>query len=947
MVSFKKLVFRIFLLYYASGVSNLWSQVTLKGRVIDAQDKQPVIGAAVVVKGTNKGITTDLEGRFTIQVSKIPTVLQISSLGYKKSEFEVKSAEQKIEITLKPDNVFLESIDIEDSRITQRQQEQPLTVESMDLIAIKETPAVNFYEGLANMKGVDMMSASLGFKVINARGFNSTSPVRSLQLIDGVDNQSPGLNFSLGNFLGASELDVKRVDLIQGASSAYFGPNAFNGVIQMETKSPFEYPGLSALVKVGERSLLEGGLRYAQKFKNREGRDVVAYKINAYYLRARDWEATNYSPSTDSKTGPNNPSGYDAVNRYGDEYLGFGKNDFISDLSEFKNYPGLGIIYRDGYREIDLMDYEVENIKSNAALHAMLTPKVEFIAASAFSFGSTVYQGENRYRLKDVLFFQNRLEIRQRERWFFRVYATNEDAGKSYDVVNTALVLQRNSKSDRQWYNNYSNYYQINFALNSNSPVWQLPGFPSQSFAGDPAFMDSALKVLAMYPDSLWKWHQEARAFANDNSPFLQGGGLGVYPYFPAGSYEFDTAFAGITSRPLGANGARFFDRSALYHAHGEYRQPIGAIVELTLGGNFRFFVPNSRGTIFSDTAGKRIYNYEGGIYAGTDIKLGKLKLSAVSRLDKNINFPLLWSPAISAVYTPRKEHTFRLSFSSALRNPTLADQYLYYNVGRAILIGNLTGYNNLVTPESFLNYFHRLNIDTLEYINIKPVRPEQVWTPELGYRGTLFKRLYIDLSAYYSIYKYFIGYKIGVDAQFVPGNPFPVKTQVYRAAANSEDVVHTRGISIQVNYYFKKYYSLNGNYTYNELDRRGSTDPLIPAFNTPRHKFNIGVSGRDIKMNLGKLKINNWGFNINYKWTEGFRFEGSPQFTGAIPSYGLVDAQINYTYPKAYTTLKIGATNLLNNRIYQVYGGPLIGRLAYIQLQFDINDFKKFHSKN
>ena len=80
-----------------------------------------------------------------------------------------------------------------------------------NLISIKETPSYSFYEGLGSLKGVDLTSASLAFKVINTRGFNSTSPVRSLQIIDGVDNQAPGLNFSLGNFLGASELELARL----------------------------------------------------------------------------------------------------------------------------------------------------------------------------------------------------------------------------------------------------------------------------------------------------------------------------------------------------------------------------------------------------------------------------------------------------------------------------------------------------------------------------------------------------------------------------------------------------------------------------------------------------------------------------------------------------------------------------------------------------------------
>ena len=103
-------------------------------------------------------------------------------------------------------------------------------------------------------------------------------------------------------------------------------------------------------------------------------------------------------------------------------------------------------------------------------------------------------------------------------------------------------------------------------------------------------------------------------------------------------------------------------------------------------------------------------------------------------------------------------------------------------------------------------------------------------------------------------------------------------------------------------------------------------------AFNTPKHKFNISISGRDI--DLGFIK--NVGFNFNYKWIQGFIFEGSPQFTGGIPTYDLLDGQINYSIPKINTTLKIGGSNLLNKKQFQVYGGPKVGRMAYIQLVYD-----------
>ncbi|HNG06394.1 MAG TPA: TonB-dependent receptor, partial [Saprospiraceae bacterium] len=106
--------------------------------------------------------------------------------------------------------------------------------------------------------------------------------------------------------------------------------------------------------------------------------------------------------------------------------------------------------------------------------------------------------------------------------------------------------------------------------------------------------------------------------------------------------------------------------------------------------------------------------------------------------------------------------------------------------------------------------------------------------------------------------------------------------------------------------------------------------------YNTPEHKFNIGVTARDMSLKLGSLRINDLGFAVNYKWVQGFTFEGSPQFTGFIPSYGLVDVQINHKIQKINTSFKLGASNLLNNLHYETYGGPLIGRLAYFSILYD-----------
>ncbi|MFN6082943.1 MAG: carboxypeptidase-like regulatory domain-containing protein, partial [Bacteroidota bacterium] len=419
--------------------------ITIKGKIRDKKTNEPLIGVAVNVKGTTNGATTDFDGEFTLRTSQpLPLILLVRYVGYENQEINVGSNAKPIDIKLAENTKILKDVEIRDTRITEKQKQQPLSVETMDAIAIKETPAANFYEGLAHLKGVDLTSASIGFKIINTRGFNSTSPVRSLQLIDGVDNQAPGLNFSLGNFLGASELDLQRVDLVVGASSAYYGPNAFNGVINMQTKSPFLFPGLSAQVKVGERNLLETSVRWAQVFKNKKGEDKFAYKFNAFMMRARDWEARNYDPTIQSPTDQTNPGGYDAVNRYGDEYT-----DRILYTPPV-NLPSIGRGYylRDGYNEEDLVDYNTRNLLLSGALHYKFYKDHEIVYTSHYATGTTIYQGDNRFSLRDIKFYQNKLEVRKEGKYFIRAYATQEDAGKSFDAYSTAIILQNIAKSN-------------------------------------------------------------------------------------------------------------------------------------------------------------------------------------------------------------------------------------------------------------------------------------------------------------------------------------------------------------------------------------------------------------------------------------------------------------------------------------------------------------------
>ena len=922
MIPFKKILFTSILLFSIINLS--YSQTTLKGVVLDQNSGEALIGANVLIKGTTVGTVTDWDGTFElITNADIPVDLSFSYIGYVTQDMTITDATQEISMSLAEESITIAAVEVRGQRISDKQKESALTVEALDLIAIKETPSASFYEGLGSLKGVDLTTASLGFTIINTRGFNSTSPVRSLQIIDGVDNQSPGLNFSLGNFLGAPELDVLKVELIQGASSAFFGPNAFNGVIDIRTKDPFFQKGLAASLKYGERNLFETAVRYADVIKNKDGQDKFAYKLNLAFMRANDWEAENYDPVYETTQSVDNPGGYDAVNVYGDE-------DFINGSGVFGiiDRPGLGNVHRTGYQERDLVDYNTKNLKANLGLYYKI--KEDLVLSTGFNFGSgtTVYQGDNRFSLKNILFGQAKIELKKPNDFFVRAYMTTEDAGDSYDAYFTALRLQDHQGAMREWSNSYANYWTSQV----NPRVKAMEGYPDD-FPPDIGAIQNFLLTIS---DSLNAWHDEARTFTDDGNFFTLN-----RSYLAAGTTEFDSAFAAITSAYPSddANpGTRLYDKSDLYHVHGE-KQIDFDFSKITVGANGRLYTPDTRGTIFIDTSGRQISNWEFGIYGGIEQRVleDKMKINATVRFDKNQNFKPVVSPAASIVYTPNQNNLLRFTFSSAVRNPTLADQYLNYNVGRATLRGNIAGFNEVYSPENFIDFLVSRDPAVLDPFDEDAIQPEKVRTGEIGYRGSIFDRVWLDAGAYFSSYRDFIGYKIVVDE--VEYNPFTnllTNSKVLRIASNAENTVTTQGVSIGLNYYFPKYLVLAGNYSWNKLNKKGTDDPIIPAYNTPEHKYNLSFSGRDIPVRIGSKVHRNLGFSINYKWIEGFLFEGSPQFTGLIPTYDLLDAQVNWKFRKAHTTLKVGASNVLNKKQFQTYGGPRVGRLAYVSLVYD-----------
>ena len=162
----------LFFFYAAS------AQVTIRGKVVDGETGESLFSAAVLEKGTANGINCDYDGNFRLVVNALPVTLVIQYIGYGQQEVNVNDASKIISVKMKSEVIESDVVEIVGERISEKQKQSPLTVESMDLMAIRECPTGNFYEDLGALKGVDLTTASLGFRVINTRGFNSTSPVQ-------------------------------------------------------------------------------------------------------------------------------------------------------------------------------------------------------------------------------------------------------------------------------------------------------------------------------------------------------------------------------------------------------------------------------------------------------------------------------------------------------------------------------------------------------------------------------------------------------------------------------------------------------------------------------------------------------------------------------------------------------------------------------------------------
>ena len=904
------------------GFSISFAQTTVKGSVTD-DSGQPLPGANVVVVGTSQGAVTDFEGTFSINLSTQPPFeLQVSSVGFETQTIAVTDVSQPLSVVMTEGN-SLDEVVVSASRTPERVFESPVTVERFGIADVKNTASSDFYDGLENLKGVDINTNSLTFKSINTRGFATFANTRFMQLVDGMDNSAPALNFPLGNLLGMIETDVQSVEILPGASSALYGANAFNGILFMTSKSAFDHQGISSYIKrgitsqeaAGDNTYVDLGVRVAHAFS-----DKFAAKINFGYLEGTDWAGDNrtdkfYRGLTRADYD------YDGVNVYGDEVA--------TNIRAASG--GLGIVpnvlvSRTGYAENELTDHNALSLKTDWGFYFRpFADDLELSYVGKFGTGNTLYQGLNRYAITNFGMQQHKLELKN-DNFFLRGYVTSDDAGDSYDMVFTGININRAWKSDAQWFGDYIN-----------------------TFVG--ASLNGATEPQA---------HAAARAVAETGR-------------FVPGSPEFIQAFNNSVTNPDLTVGSKFQDTSKYYHADGNYNfKDKISFAEIQVGGSYRLYSLNSSGTIYTDYDGSIDYS-EFGLYTQMQKKMmdDRLKITASVRYDKSEYFDGFLSPRLGMNLTLGQQgnHNVRASVQTGFRNPTTQDLFIGLDAGRVILVGgspaNLDRYSRVYpvsasgqaigAPSSvtqtggaaYTNSFLASSVSAataagdlslLQVGNSALVKPEEVTSLEFGYRGKIGK-ITADLSAYYSTYKNFISGEAviaplygTVDANndgTVDFDPLSLGAlvngdfKVYQTYTNSKVDISSYGASVGLSAKVLGNFDLSGNYTYAKQDFDQAKNPSFETnFNTPEHRAKLSFGNTDL--------FRNFGFNVAWKWSDEFFWEQTFG-DGVVPSYHVLDAQVNLRMPEWKSSFKVGASNLLGDEYFTAFGTGYIGSQYYV----------------
>ena len=947
----------------------IFAQTNISGTVVD-EDNNPIPGANIVFDSTT-GAVANFDGEFSIAISQNPPFsLSVSSIGFQTETVSVGSGDLVLLVVLKESENLLDDVVISASRVPQRLFDSPVTIERFDYKDIAQSTGADFYSSLGQLKGVQINSGGLLLQTISVRGFSTVDNTGFVQLIDGMDNEAPGLSFAAGNLVGASVLDLQSVELLPGAASALYGANAFKGILLMYTKNPFDFEGTSAYFTngvtsqdvSGDNHYYDVGVRFAKAFS-----DKVAIKANISYTEGMDWGANDlrdinymqgrYVPGTtelaDSSTFPD----YVGVNVYGSQGVNLDLTDTFTSLvvpglvganllsagqgSQIAaivggfapNYFGTQLLQTTGYSELDLTDGIASSFKGDIAVHYRFNGNSELILNSKIGLGNTMFTAANRNMLKNFSIQQHRIEYKTKN-LSLRAYTSIEDSGNTHDLsaLGGRIANAQPGGVQAGWAGAYLNNYFLNlFGQINPNPTAAI----NSMLGGIMFFGDTSMYDFLVTPQMNYRAHAFARGEANKNM---------LVP----GSDAFKAAYYAATTTPISGGGAAIKDNSKSNNFEVNYNaSDLVSGFDLQIGAQAREYVLNSGGSLFTDYDAPIKFS-QLGVYTQVqrDLFDGAVKLTGSMRYDKSQYFDGQFTPRLGAIVALSQNQNLRFSYQTGFMNPSTQDMYIGLDVGSGVLMGSspdsIDRFRMSFTGSNFNNYtvtgdmvmnngviLQDFQAGTITPGNLKPVEPQHVMSREFGYRLNG-KKVSIDLAAHWSTFNNFIASKQvvvpfygsiadGSIVRAIANNDF----QIFSVDNNTEEVVTTMGVNVGLeSKIINDKFDFGATFSYNEMDRSNIDSNFDTYFNTPKIRT---------KFTFGSTEISDdFSFNVSARYHNSYYWD-STFMSGQIPATWAFDAAMNFQVPELNGNVKVGATNFTGKDYMMMPGSGMIGSQYYV----------------
>ncbi|MCG8423660.1 MAG: TonB-dependent receptor [Proteobacteria bacterium] len=375
------------------------------------------------------------------------------------------------------------------------------------------------------------------------------------------------------------------------------------------------------------------------------------------------------------------------------------------------------------------------------------------------------------------------------------------------------------------------------------------------------------------------------------------------------------------------------YDNSEMMESDLQYYNTLFG-VNATVGLQWRLYRPDSGQLADPDDPENDLRLTEFGGYAQLDREFWQNRLRAVgaARVDTHSNYSAQFSPMAAMTYAFADNQKIRFFYQRAFKSPSFFEQYLRF--GNGVAQGNISGYTIR-------------DMDDNVVAEIAPLAPEKVHSVEIGYKGILAEKFWIDAAAYHSWYNNFISALIAIsdpNAEEMPTWAF-VGDQIVNAGAPFEGRLLTYinfgnarvyGADLSVGVHAHKHIELAAGGSIMGVGEFTSDNPVLSPqpLNAPTVKLQ------------GSATVSDWGlpgyfvkaagrFHNAYEFASGYWQSSEFLDDGKVPSRFVADLSAGYTFRPLGVSMQLHVLNVFDNRTIDILGGAQPSRLVFLQLGY------------